>query len=90
MVSPAVRRMDQGQPKRKKIRLEEEDKVTGGEDQRRNHQKTQITSPKKRKENRGADKPAKKARPNYDIKRYITCRRWKEQESEEGKEKEGE
>jgi hypothetical protein len=60
------------------------------QNKRRNNQEAKTTSQKKRKDNRGTDKPAKKARPNYDIKRYITCKRWKEQEAEEGKEKEGE
>jgi hypothetical protein len=43
-----------------------------------------------RKENKGSEKPAKKTRSNYDVKKYITCKRWREQEAEDEKEKEGE
>ena len=70
------RRMDQGQPKRKKLRLDE-DGETQNHSKRSSHPEVKTSTPKKRKDNKGTEEPAKKKRPNYDIKRYITCKRWK-------------
>ena len=82
----ANRRMEPGQPKRKRR------KVEGGEEDSNHHQEAEeevrelrtisIRSPPKRKkeiEKREGRSP-KKARKNQDMRRYITCKRWKEDE----------
>ena len=83
------RRTETGQPKRKKKRTEP------GEDQ---HQlleeegleektmtegpKITPASPKKRKMWKEDKKQSKRARHNYDIKKYISCKRWREEQDE--------
>ena len=45
-----------------------------------------MESPKKRKVGKEDRKPSKRARKNFGIKRYITCKKWRleEKEREEG------
>ena len=38
----------------------------------------------KRKAGRVEEQPAKRIRRSYDIKRYITCKKWSEEEKEKG------
>ena len=37
-------------------------------------------TPKKRKYSKEDNKPSKRVRPNYNIKRYISCRKWREED----------
>ena len=90
----ASRRMETGQPKRKKRRVEEEEGEvpgtrTGGGGEvppvgglvQEGSPVQPRSPPKKRKVNKEeAHQQLKKRRPNGDMKRYITCKRWKEEE----------
>ena len=89
------RRMEPGQPSRKKRRTGPEDEEDRGQDEEERTQQEKgipITSPpKKRKVNEEKERrrTPKKARHNHDIKKYITCKKWKkEKEEEEEREKE--
>ena len=98
----ASRRMDKGQPSRKKRRIEigEEDKEEGQEEELKRQEGEEETdkyintnkrkipplcSPKKRKvqqEDKERRRSPKKMRNSSNIKRYITCRRWREEEDD--------
>ena len=78
------RRRELGQPKRKRMKLEEnepgkdQEEITQEQKYPKNP-KIKIVSPKKRKVGRHKEKPTKRARTNNDMRRYITCKRWREQ-----------
>ena len=79
----ANRRMERGQPIQKKRRveagLESENK---GQKDKVDKPMTIVESPNKRKVLKEDKKPSKKARKNMDIKRYITCKKWRIEEEE--------
>ena len=96
------RRMDPGQPLRKKRRMTDEEVEVEAktpqyphvapqevqqeqEETRRRERRIQMETPLKRKvgkEEMEKKRTPKKPRRNHDIKRYITCKRWKEEEEE--------
>jgi hypothetical protein len=87
------RRMDKGQPARKRRKGKEDkgdDKVVI-ELQEDEQQETTTTkpkntrteTPKKRKPQGNEQRPLKKQRRNYDIKRWITCKRWRDETDKE-------
>ena len=78
----ASRRMEQYQPKRKKIRLAEKEGDNIEEDKRQSKEERRKTTPKKRKVIR-EEGQQKRARPNSKIRKYITCKRWKEMEGQQ-------
>ena len=61
------RRMEQGQPRKKKLRLEE-----GLETAEENELSIATSPAEKRKVGKVEEKPSKRTRGNYDIKRYIS------------------
>ena len=96
----ANRRMEQGQPSRKKMRMAEDkdpaDDTTQDEPKQPEKKGIVIDTPQKRKVNKeeqGKKRTPKKARRNDDMRKYITCRRWREDEEREtgeGTQEEGE
>ena len=70
--------MEQGQPKKKRLRLEKG--LEPPEEKRLAENELSIDTPQaeKRKVGRVEEKPAKRIRRNYD----ITCKKWREQEKE--------
>ena len=82
------RRMDPGQPAKKKGRVEVEEVGAEAEDQELPRRTLVIhtRSPEKRKVGAEDKKPSKKVRPNNDIKKYITCRKWRLEEEKEAHE----
>ena len=81
--------MEQGQPKRKRRRVEGSEMVEAQEEDEAEtiptpNQTIRIETPKKRKDGgKGMDKPAKKTRYNMNIKRYISCKKWREEDRED-------
>ena len=67
------------------MRMEESDRKENPvkETREKNYPKIKTGTPKKRKVGRVDENPTKRAGTNYDIKKYITCKRWKEQERRE-------
>ena len=74
------RRMEPGQPKKKKIRMEEGVQEENNKEERTERYRIEIESPKKRKVGKEDKKPAKRAIQNHNIKRYISCKKWREEE----------
>ena len=79
----ASRRMEPGQPRKKRMKIDEEEGM-GQELVRRGEEMKMITPkiPIKRKvmkEGKENGSPKKKRRQNYDIKRYISCKKWREE-----------
>ena len=77
-----TRRTEQGQPKRKRKKLDEGSEI--GEAEEIKPEERMKTSAKKRKVNEPGGKPMKKRRENYDIKKFISCKKWKEEEGRKG------
>ena len=69
------RRMEQGQPEKKKLRLEEGLK-TSEEKRQTENEPSIVTHPSEKR--KVEEKPAKRIRRNYD----ITCKKWREEEKE--------
>ena len=96
----ASRRMEPGQPKKKRMKrdVQEQPQGDGVEQEQISREKEMKRilpkTPTKRKvmkegKERGSPKNVKKRRQNGDMKRYISCKKWREEESrEEKKEKE--
>ena len=85
----ASRRMEQCQPRRKKMKLTEKEgdniekakrKESGSQHLKEGRKKT---TPKKRKVMREEGQQQKRPRPNSNIRKYITCKRWKEMEGQQ-------
>jgi hypothetical protein len=74
------RRMEPGQPSKKRMRLDRE----GRQEERTEKQDKEIltTTPAKRKGNQEKQRTPKRVRMNYNIRKYITCRRWRDEEEE--------
>ena len=82
------RRMEQEQPKRKIRRVEGSEMAEAQNDEAETiptpNQTIRIETPKKRNDRgKGLDKPAKKTRYNMSIKRYISCKKWREEDRED-------
>ena len=85
------RRMEKGQPARKRRKANnqpEEDILLGSEEgneleQEEEQPKIRASTPKKRSMQGKQPRAAKKKRMNYDIKRYISCKKWREEEQAE-------
>ena len=90
------RRMEKGQPSRKrrkrnqdqdddKVEIEREiqEEVDEQETTTAAPPVTRTETPKKRKQLGNEQRPPKKQRRNYDIKRYITCKRWRDETDKE-------
>ena len=69
------RRKEPGQPKKKRMRLGE---GVGEEMEVPKDDKNMTTTPKKRKVGLTEERQNKRARKIPNIRRYITCRKWKE------------
>ena len=88
----AGRRMDKGQPAKKKRRKNEtgskEEEIgveeTAEDEQQETHAGESCKeTPRKRKMEENGQRPQKKQRRNYDIKKWITCKRWKSNSDKE-------
>ena len=82
------RRMEQEQPKKKRRRVEGSEMAEAQNDEAETiptpNQTIRIETPKKRNDRgKGLDKPAKKTRYNMNIKRYISCKKWREEDRED-------
>jgi hypothetical protein len=84
--------MEKGQPSRKKRRVEPGSEAGGEDDaldqpKKAHQQEKKEEKPQKRKDMPEEKRPSKKARKNGDIKRYISCKKWKEEEEKARREK---
>ena len=78
------RRMEKVQPSRKKRRVEPGSEAGGEDDaldqpRKAHQQENKEEKPQKRKDMPEEKRPTKKARKNGDMKRYISCKKWKEE-----------
>ena len=75
------RRMELGQPKRKRMRMGEDINKETGEDSKEDKIKTMkpVTPTKRKVTTNEKIRTPKKARKNHDIKQYISCKRWVEE-----------
>jgi hypothetical protein len=81
-----TRRREMGQPKRKKMRLEESDQHEQRDDQEKRELPTSPASKRKVSTSEKGRSP-KKRRANDTMRKYLTCKRWKEEEEKASWEK---
>ena len=77
--------MEQGQPKLKRMKLDQEvgegHRVTEASKKKDREIKTEAAS--KRGGQEGKQRTPKKARPNHNIKKYISCKKWRLEDEEQ-------
>ena len=88
----ANRRMEAGQPAKKRRKIEQDRVQQGGGE--KTHKKKVIkpaTPPKKRRvaKEEGDSRPAKRIRKCYNIKQYISCKKWSLEEEKPAEEEVG-